>query len=262
MAELYEKFKSNIKKYDMIAPEKTVVLYFSGGNDSSALLDLLRRYRDEVDFDLRPYMFHYPKVAIREDACLELKNYWKEKGVDITLLDMPYPDEINVEGTACYTCMANRRKYLAEYIPQTFDLKNLIITGGHNIKQDVNQYLAELLLLKYAPDFSEQNRLARKLLIGWRIYPKKVFSPGHTVVRPMMDINDREIANYIEERGIPILRSKCPYLKKNYKRFFIEFLHHLGTDGMPTEDALRIAEQHGLLPTEQEWQAMPHHMYY
>lgn len=68
---MLKKVKETIRNYKMIKKNNQIILYFSGGNDSTVLLDLLCKIRDEFEFELLPIMMRYPKVALDTNSCLE-----------------------------------------------------------------------------------------------------------------------------------------------------------------------------------------------
>ena len=81
---MINRVKGFLKKYDLLSPEKTLVVGFSGGYDSMCLLDILRRIREKTPFRLIALHLNHNWRAreseIEQENC---ENYCKQNNIEI-----------------------------------------------------------------------------------------------------------------------------------------------------------------------------------
>ncbi len=233
---VYKKFKQTVTRHDLIGPGDRVLVAFSGGQDSAALLDLLLRLRKEISIDIGLAHFNHKlrPSADADEACARA-------------VARKYRLAI-VTGSRNVRLFAGRRKLnleeAARELRYEFLKKALRRTGatkiatGHTLTDQ-----AETVLMHLFRGTGPQG-------LGG-IAPK----PDAVLIRPLLDLERREIAAYLSRRGIPF-RSDETNLDRRYLRNRIRLdvlpnleavepavVRHLGRLAMIMRDEERLLER-------------------
>ncbi len=217
----YEKFKVTVEKYDLIPTGKNVLACVSAGKNSSAMLHLLNKYRQEKEFPLNIILFRYPPHVYEE---LDKKVlYWKEKGVNITVLTPTTSDEeLDKTEDACHLCKDVRRELFQSYLKDNkINLADIVLATGHGV-WDLNAYLAEM------NTWSKENLVSsnkRFIELTHRFFPKIKMDNGVTFIRPCIALNDTEVISLLEQEHIPHQEVSCRFEEERPKR--LVFKHFL-----------------------------------
>jgi len=185
----------------MISPGENVLVAFSGGPDSTALLHILHRLAERIDFSLHAcYLNHHlrPRTALKEsrfcaDFCRRKKIPFLADDIDVPAL--ADRDRLSIE-TAGHIY---RRKKLAEIARTTGCTK---IALGHHLDDRVESILF---------------RLFRGTGPGG-LQPIKPVAGN--IIRPLYNLEKREIEQYLNRAGIDFLIDKSN-LKSKYSRNYI-----------------------------------------
>ena len=91
-AEMINKVKSFLKKYNLLSPEKTFVVGFSGGYDSMCMLDLLNRISQSQKAGFKLIALHLNHNWRGREAEIEQENcerYCKENNIELYCETLP-----------------------------------------------------------------------------------------------------------------------------------------------------------------------------
>lgn len=185
---MYEKVKSYISENRMIEPGSTVIAGVSGGGDSMVMLDLLRRFRLEVPYDLYVVHVHHGirgKEADRdrtlvENMCEKWKIPCKTYCYDVPALSKEW--KLGEEETGR---LVRKEAFEQERIRIGAAKESLRIALAHNEND-----LAETML----------HHLAR----GTGLRGLSTMSPvTGSIIRPVLCLDREEIAHYLEETKTP-----------------------------------------------------------
>ena len=218
---LLDKIRRTILKYGMIQPGDKILLAFSGGIDSSALLHLLMALRQEWAFEL--YLAHFNhklRVAADKD-----ESFVRERAAELQLpLFVGWRDvreearrrKTNLEEEARFW----RYKFLTEKAQEIGGAK---IALGHNLNDQVETFFLRLF------------RGAGLSGIGG-------MKPclGQRIIRPLIEISRQEIELYLQKNQIPyrvdrsnfdrrFLRNKIraeliPYLEREFDTALLDHI--------------------------------------
>lgn len=233
---VYKTFKRTVARYGLLEPGDKVLVAFSGGQDSSALLDLLLRFRDEVPIEIRLAHFnHRLRPSADADQAHAQAVAGKYKLAIVT-------DSRNVR------LYARRRRLNLEEAARTLRhgfLKKAArrmgatkIATGHTLTDQ-----AETVLMRLLRGTGPQG-------LGG-MAPK----PDDLLIRPLIDLERREITAYLDRRGISF-RSDETNLDRRYLRNRIRLdvlpsleaiepavVRHLGRLAMILRDEERLLER-------------------
>lgn len=206
---MHKLLETAISDYQMISPGDHVLVGLSGGKDSSMLLKLLARKKIQNTNDFRISAV-FVKMGFANDGEISeyLRKFSEENGVQYFEIERSLKKIMATEKKqACYLCSRTRRLAL-------FDLADEIganvIAFGHHRDDFVQTFLMNL--------FFNGSLEAMK--------PVNPFFKGkYRIIRPMLYIKESSVKAEIENSGIRIFDSGCPFGKvseRAYIRSLIE----------------------------------------
>jgi tRNA(Ile)-lysidine synthase len=233
---VYKTFKKTVARHDLLGPGDRVLVAFSGGQDSSALLELLLRLRDEVPIEIRLAHFNHKLRPSADADEAHAKAVARKFKLAI------------VTGSRNVRLYARRRRLNLEEAARTlrhgFLKKTARRTGatkiatGHTLTDQ-----AETVLMRLMRGTGPQG-------LGG-MAPK----PDAILIRPLLDLERREITAYLGLRGVPF-RSDETNFDRRYLRNRIRLdvlpsleavepavVRHLGRLAMIMRDEERLLER-------------------
>ena len=239
----HEKNREHLEK----CSGKTVAVTFSAGKDSSVCQYFLNEVKDQYGFDVRAFMCAYPHHRYTEEVSTKLKNYWSEKGVELTVQIPEESDTImENEKNPCRPCQNVRKKSLPEifsYIKES--LNEVVIVSGHSL-WDIAAYAYNRLLAEQLAEVDESSETLsekRLLEVSQRFYPFFTMPEGYSVFRPLLHLNQPEIHAFCRENSIPVIEEECRYSgwrpKNNLSDFFEKFGYSFNY-----EKVIKFAHEH------------------
>ena len=210
-----EKWETLNREYLEQMSGKLLAVTFSAGKDSSAALELLNSVKDKYQFDVLAFTYAFPQHRYTEEFEHIIKQYWTERGVDITYRNSDVDDSILEEKeNPCRPCQNLRKKAL----PEVFTLvqrpvQEVVLVTGHSLWDLAGYALNRLVGDKLADSttHAEAYSSERFLEISQRFYIFLTMPEGYSVYRPMLVLNADEIEVICEEKSLPILGVTCRY---------------------------------------------------
>ncbi len=206
---LLRKVARACKEFDLLAPGDRVAVAVSGGKDSRALLDLLRRYRQQVPFAYDLVALHVVGTAAGlPDWQAELEPWFRRLGVEYRFvpLELPPGEPLPLN---CFRCSWNRRKAL---FLAAADLGCGKLALGHHADDAAATTLINLLFA---------GRLGT-------LEPRVSFFGGRvTVIRPLIYLTAAELARYARAAGFPV-PPDCPQAAHSTRAQVEAFLRGFG----------------------------------
>lgn len=264
----FEKFKENVKKWDLLPEGSSVIMWYSGGKDSCALLDLLLRFKEDRNFSLEAYLAAIPHLVYKskdrtqQEAMQANLDYWANRGIKINILNPVMPDgraykddgELDAFPTKCWGCEKIKSASTLNAVIRA-QKKDFTIVTTHNT-YDVLGYVMEMVHIAggfengwqdLEPGSLQYNRV---MTLAGRCYPKFALKRGLTITqaRPLIDFSGPSIKGYIDERQIPLIPECCPKIGGDGFRIF-KRVPMEGADLIikihPESDGPRFAEDYG-----------------
>ena len=205
---MHKLLETAIHDYRMINPGDHVLAGLSGGKDSSMLLKLLARRKISTTNDFRLSAV-FVKMGFKNDDEISdyLRGFSAENGVTYFEIEKSLEKIMASEKKQpCYLCSRTRRLAL-------FDLADEIganvVAFGHHRDDFVQTFMMNL--------FFNGTLEAMK--------PNNPFFKGkYRVIRPMLYIKESSIKAEIENSGIRVFDSGCPFGKVSERAFIRSLL--------------------------------------
>ena len=193
--DLLAPFRAAVDTYQMIESGDRIAVGVSGGKDSVALLVLLAQLR-------RFYPQPFELVAITLDPCFDGEGDYTSVEDLCNQLDVPYVlkrtklwEAVNArvgDETPCSLCARLRRGTLHRTAKEEGCNK---VALGHHQNDAAETVLMNLLSGATIECFSPKSYLDRRDI---------------TLIRPMLFLQEKEIAAFVRREGLPIVKSRCP----------------------------------------------------
>ncbi len=219
--------------YRMISPGDRICAGVSGGKDSLTLLVLLAKLREfypapfelcAVTIDMGLGMDFSPVTAL----CAELGVPYECVRTEIGPIIFEYRKEKN----PCSMCAKMRRGALNEQLKKMGCNK---VALGHHRDDAVETFLMSLMFEGRISCFQPVTYLDRT---------------GVTQIRPMLYLNERQVARFAEAQALPVLHNPCPADKHTKRQEIKDLIYRLGADYPDIKDRIFGAMQRLPLP---EW---------
>lgn len=236
----YQNWKEEYRSALSDFQDKKIVMLFTGGKDSSLILDYLQRASLEFGFKFQTHAADYPHSVFTDAEKVKLNRYWQKRGIDILWHNISESDELIEEAlndgkNPCHVCHKVKRKYLKAYV--------------NNIKRDVEKEIVIILsytlwdLVSYSMEyitgaiyadpnhsniFQGKDAEARFTETSQRFYPLMKLNRGLAIFKPLLKHNDSEISAAVGRAGIPLSSVECKYVDYRPKRLLSRFYKKLG----------------------------------
>lgn len=188
----YKQVGRAVARYNMLQEGDRILVGFSGGVDSLAMLKLLslRKQRIVIDFELIACFIDTDFIKINKE---KLICYLESTGIQYIVKKL----ELAGKNINCFHCSGNRRRILFE---TARELECNKIALGHHLDDIVETTLMNLF---YRGEISTSPPAIE--LFGGKV----------RLIRPLCYLLKREITDFVLELDLPILDYDCPYGKDN-----------------------------------------------
>lgn len=222
MQRLMSLMRSAMEKYEMISEGDSIAVCVSGGKDSVALLYALSQLRRfyPVKFELKALTLDMNFGGERSDFS-ELEKLCREIDVEYIIKPTQIGQiifDVRKEENPCSLCARMRRGALHDAAKEIGCNK---IALGHHLDDAVETFYMNLLLGGNIGCFSPVSYLSRKNI---------------HMIRPMVFAYERDVTRAVREKGLPIVKSKCPADGNTKRQEVKELVRNLEKD----YDRLRI----------------------
>lgn len=202
-----------IRDYNMIRPYDRIMIGLSGGKDSLVLslaLALLKK-RSPVKFDLGAVLIDQSGGAMNIAGILE---YMEILGIQLDIIEHPTYKIITErdERSPCSFCANMRRGILARHAKENGFCS---LALGHHKDDAVETVMLNLL---YAGRFKCYRP---------NLYMNKT---GISVIRPLVYVEERNLALEAGRLGLPVAASCCPYKDESKRKLVKELLSNVESE--------------------------------
>lgn len=227
-----------VDDYQMIESGDHICVGVSGGKDSLTLLILLAKLRA---FYPKPFSLSALTIDLGfdmnfapvEELCRKLDVQYRCVKTQIGSIIFDYRKEKN----PCSMCAKMRRGALNE---QLLSMGVTKIALGHHRDDAVETFLMSLFYEGRINCFQPVTYLDRT---------------GITQIRPMLYLNELQVAHFAEEHMLPVVENNCPAEKRTKRQEIKDLIFTLQATYPELKDRIFGAMQRYPLP---EWQVFPH----
>jgi tRNA 2-thiocytidine biosynthesis protein TtcA len=196
--------------FNMLADGDRVAVGVSGGKDSLSLLKILEERRRIVPIKYKVVALHLDMGYGGMPSGI-LKRHFQANGYEyhikkINILDTVDGDSKRIN---CFWCSWNRRKHLF-LLAHKYGCRKLAL--GHH-KDDIIHTL--LLNMFFQGDVSS-------------MAPRQEMFKGEiTIIRPLAYVEEKELARFAKELGLPLASCRCPNAQNNKRILMRQIVNKL-----------------------------------
>ena len=227
-AQWKEEYKNILKSFD----DKNIFLLFSGGKDSTVVLDLITMAKEDFGFDFTAHAAAYPKHRYTDSEKLRIESYWHGRGVQIIWHDVEEKDACLVNSeNPCHPCQGLRKNLMKKVLARSIeDWGNLVLIVRYSLWDIISYTLEHLLADTFSnPDQRisiENNRRLKET--SQRFYPFLTMKEGYQIFRPLIKYNNDDILKVIFQKDLPILKIPCNFKDFRPKRILEKYYEKMG----------------------------------
>jgi tRNA 2-thiocytidine biosynthesis protein TtcA len=196
-----------VSNFQMIEEGDRILVAVSGGQDSLALLWLLRDRLSRIPISYTIKAVHV-ELGFEQDTGKKMEDFFTVNGFDYCIIKSSFGPQAHAKENTenpCFLCSHLRRKAIFE---KAAELKCNKIAFGHH-KDDVIETF--FLNLFFAGSIDTLQPV------------QELFNGKLSIVRPFYLLNKESIKRYADEMGFPIIDNGCPTARSS-KRIQIRYL--------------------------------------
>lgn len=158
-----------------------LLVAYSGGVDSSVLLNLLSRHREKLNLEIVAAHVNHQLSPVAENWIKHCKNICEMENITFETIT------INAKKPKGHSQEAYARELRYAALEKMMGTDDLLLTGHH--KDDQAETLIQQLMRGAGPDGLAAMPVIRKFGQGW-------------LVRPLLDFSRKQIRDYAEQHGL------------------------------------------------------------
>ncbi|MFW5821572.1 MAG: tRNA lysidine(34) synthetase [Bacteroidota bacterium] len=204
-----KKIGQTIREYKQISENDRVLAGLSGGKDSLIMLESLADRKKAFPFNFELFVAHVIPENIGYSVDIDyLTDFCNEMGLKLILRKIQ-PDIHKTDKNPCFVCSWNRRKALFEL---TKELNCNKLAFGHHRDDALQTFLMNMI---YHGSISSMP------------YNLKMFGGRVTLIRPMMDLWEKDLVELAGLRNFTPVEKACPYEDTTRRNYTLEILNKL-----------------------------------
>jgi tRNA(Ile)-lysidine synthase TilS/MesJ len=252
-------------------PGKTVMVFFSGGKDSSAALHLIQKAGEEFGFSFEAHAGMYPNHVFIQKEWEEIDRFWRSRGAAIQWHRVSEGDDLLAHAlgesvSPCLICNTTKKKALIDFLKKRgMEMSSLVIVMSYSLWDLASASIEHILGSVYAsedssPSIRHKPMEERYIETFQRFYPLLSMQSGLVVFKPLIRYNDQEIMDFISKEGIQVLTTHCIYRQYRPKRHFSSYYEKMNLQ-FDFDKVLRFARSALQLPEERFFSDMGEERY-
>jgi tRNA 2-thiocytidine biosynthesis protein TtcA len=198
---LCQKVGKTIHDHQLLEEGDHLLLGLSGGKDSFLLLETLAEKKKSMPFNFAISAVHVKVQNLEYKMDVEfMQNLCANLQIPLFIKEITPDFEMDEKKAPCFVCSWHRRK---EIFNLGKELNCNKLGFGHHRDDAIETFLMNLM---YHGSISSLP------------YALEMFEGRVKLIRPLMDIWEKEITEYADLRGYPIAEKSCPYDDQTIRR--------------------------------------------
>lgn len=217
---------------------KEIVVAYSGGKDSSIILDFILRAEKEFGFNFRTHAVRFPHHVFKDAEKKRLDSYWSERGIsivwhEVSQTDQYLDDAVKRDLNPCSRCSQFKRNLIINYLKNSAtDWKPDVIILGYSLWDIVSATIEHTLGTIYSlpghPNLLRGKTSEERFIeTSQRFYPFLKLQNGLAIFKPLIKYNDQDILNAVSDAQIPLVSIPCMYKEFRPKRLLASYYKKL-----------------------------------
>lgn len=204
-----QKTSKTLHKQQMLSEGDNVLIALSGGKDSLALTELLAARRKHLPFAITLAAVHVRNISAGYQVNERwLREFCTSLSIPLVFKDITTDFSLQPNKKPCFICSWERRKAIFEL---TRDEGYNKLAFGHHRDDAVETLLMNMV---YHGSVSSLP------------YTLSMFNGRVTVIRPLLDLKETELAEYARCRQFPSQIRQCPHEDKTSRNKMREVMTH------------------------------------
>jgi tRNA(Ile)-lysidine synthase TilS/MesJ len=212
--------------------DKNIYSLFSGGKDSTVVLDLITMAKEDFGFDFTAHAAACPSHRYTDSEKLRIESYWHRRGVQIVWHEVEEKDDCLVNSeNPCRQCQELRKNLMKKVLARSIeDWGCLVLIVSYSLWDIVSYTLEHLLAYTFSnPEQRisiENNKRFKET--SQRFYPFLTMKEGYQIFRPLVKYNNDDIKKFIIKKNLPILSIPCNFKDYRPKRILENYYQKMG----------------------------------
>ena len=216
---ILRKTAKTISRYNMIQNDELVAVAVSGGKDSLALLNIMKKMAENHNFRIKAITIDEGIPGYRNEALEIVENFCKKLEVDFEvysykkIFDLSLDEALdlreNDKTSSCSICGTLRRRAM-EFAAKEIGAN--VIATGHNLDDTLQTFVINML----SGDTSK---------VGWM--DPDTSTNDLRKIKPFCEIYESEIVFYAFTNDMPFQSEPCPHMNEGIRTEIREFLNSL-----------------------------------
>jgi len=197
-----------INRFSMIEAGDTVLIGVSGGKDSLALsLALVERKRwVPIDYELRAVQIEWREYPMTDGEKAAIDEFYARLAIPLRRITAEIAPESFHRKFSCYTCARNRKRLLFDEAARVGARK---VALGHHMDDIARTTLMNMFF---------HGEFATMMPV------QKFFGGKVSVIRPLCEVREAEVARLARRLDLPTVPSRCPNADRNQRILMKEIL--------------------------------------
>jgi len=195
------KIRQTVREHNLISENDRVLVGLSGGKDSMILLKSLANLKRSLPFSFDLLAAHVIPLNIGYQAnTVYLQEYCKDLGLELILKEIILDTGRNNK-SECFICSWHRRKALFDL---TKELNCNKLAFGHHRDDAIQTFFMNMI---YHGSISSLP------------YSLKMFEGRVRLIRPMLDLWEKDLSILAELKKLEAVEKSCPFEDKTKRKF-------------------------------------------